>query len=181
MKRNDAKHYLQRPYARIVIPDGEGSYHAEILEFPGCYAQGKSPEDAYKNLEGAAQAWIQACLDKGQPIPEPSSSLGYGGNILLRLPRSIHRQAAKMAERDRSSLNTYLVSAVAAKIGAEDFYCLLAQRLEHQLSMTVADLARAFNIWATGQTSSRAQIRTGGVQIENTATTNDQQSTIALR
>lgn len=87
---NTIKHYLQQPYARIVIPADEGGYHAEILEFPGCYAQGESVEEAYANLEVATAAWVEGCLAKGQSIPEPSSSLGFNGNILLRLPRSVH-------------------------------------------------------------------------------------------
>jgi predicted RNase H-like HicB family nuclease len=132
MKRNNenrAKHYLQQPYARIVIPVENGGYHAEILEFMGCYAQGESPEEAYKNLEEVAETWIEACLDRGQEIPEPSSSLGYAGNVLLRLPRSIHRQASKMAQRDRTSLNQYLLAAVSARVGADELYNVMSRRL----------------------------------------------------
>src|SRR5579872_4515314 len=44
------KHYLQQPYARIVIPVEHGGFHAEILEFPGCYAQGDNLDEAYSNL-----------------------------------------------------------------------------------------------------------------------------------
>lgn len=147
MNSSSAKHYLQRPYARIVIPDEKGGYHAEILEFPGCYAQGGSLEEAYKSLEEAAEAWIEACLDKGQTIPDPSSSLGYGGNVLLRLPRSIHRQAAKMAARDRTSLNQYLLAAVSARVGADDFYDALARQFEQRLVATFTAFTEATYAW----------------------------------
>ena len=143
MNSRNAKHYLQRPYARIVIPGEKGGYHAEILEFPGCYAQGESPEEAYKNLEEAAEAWIEVCLDKGQTIPEPSSSLGYGGNVLLRLPKTIHRQAAKMAARDRTSLNQYLLAAVSARVGADDFYSVLATKFEQRVVAAFAAFTEA--------------------------------------
>jgi antitoxin HicB len=128
-----AKHYLQLPYARILIPV-EGGFHTEILEFPGCYAQGKTPGVAYKNLERAAESWIEACLDKGQQVPEPSGSVDYSGIVSLRLPKSVHRQAAKFAERDRTSLNTFLLSAVSAKVGAEEFCQVMAQRLENHIA-----------------------------------------------
>jgi antitoxin HicB len=108
-----------------VEPKG---FHAQILEFPGCYAQGDTLEEAYSNLQKAAESWIDVALAQGHEIPEPSGNITYSGRIVLRLPRSIHRQAAELARRDETSLNTFLVSAVAAKVGAEDFYNALERR-----------------------------------------------------
>lgn len=133
----NAQDYLRQPYARIVIPVGENSYHAEILEFPGCFAQGDTAEQAYSNLENAAESWIGACLAQGQEVPEPSSNLTYSGRIAFRLPRSIHRKAAQLAGRDATSLNTFLISAVSAKVGVEDFYGYLADSLEQRLARAV--------------------------------------------
>lgn len=127
--------YLQQPYARIVIPVEDGSFHAEILEFPGCYAEGSTLDDAYDNLESAAASWIQAAIEQGQEIPEPSSSMTYSGRIVLRLPRGIHKRAAELAERDQTSLNTFLVSAVSQKVGAEDLYGILTDRLENRMAV----------------------------------------------
>src|SRR6059036_772394 len=87
--------YLKKPYARIVIPVEPKGFHAQILEFPGCYAQGDTLEEAYSNLEKAAESWIDASLAQGHEIPEPSSSTTHSGRIVLRLPRSIHRKAAE--------------------------------------------------------------------------------------
>lgn len=128
--------YLKQPYSRVLIPDAEG-YSSEILEFPGCYAQGKTPEEAFKNLEEAALAWIESSLEQGHEIPPPSFNAGYGGKIALRLPRSIHRLAAQMAERDGVSLNQFLVSAIAARIGAEDLYDRIVRRLDVRIACTV--------------------------------------------
>jgi len=123
--------YLKEPYARVLLPDEEtGTYAAEILEFPGCVAQGDTPEDTYRNLEEAAKGWIQAALDLDQDIPEPSVSQGYGGRVALRLPRSLHRRSAQIAERDGTSLNQFLVSAIAERVGADNLYSRMAQRLE---------------------------------------------------
>lgn len=55
--------YLKQPYSRILIPNDDGSFSAEILEFPGCFAQGDSVTEAIKNIEDSALSWIQACLD----------------------------------------------------------------------------------------------------------------------
>jgi predicted RNase H-like HicB family nuclease len=142
-----AKDYLQEPYARIVIPTEPKGFHAEILEFPGCFAQGKSVQEAYGNLERAAESWIESCIAHGQEIPEPSGNLTFSGKISLRLPRGIHHQAAKMAERERTSLNTYIVSAIAARVGADDLYGLMAKKLEQQIVAAVSSsFSGTFNI-----------------------------------
>jgi len=121
---------LKEPYARILTPDAEsGTYTAEILEFPGCVAQGDTPEEAYANLEAAAEAWIEAVLELGQDIPEPLTSHGYAGKIALRLPRSLHRRASEMAERDGTSLNQFLVAAVAERVGAISLFGRILERL----------------------------------------------------
>lgn len=119
---------LEKPYSRIVIPS-DGGFHAEIMEFPGCFAQGDSPEAAYRNLESSAVAWIESCIELDQTIPEPFSNLGFGGKIALRLPKSLHREASRMAAQDGVSLNQFLVSAIAYRVGAEDCYRVMAERL----------------------------------------------------
>ncbi len=111
--------YLQAPYARVVIPDPEsGTYTARILEFPGCVAQGDSLTEAYERLERAAEDWIRAALDLGQEVPAPAEEQTYSGRILVRLPKSLHRRAAELADRDSTSLNQFIVSALAEKVGA---------------------------------------------------------------
>jgi predicted RNase H-like HicB family nuclease len=127
------KDYLQQPYARIVIPVDQDSYHAEILEFPGCYAQGETPADAYANLENVAESWIETCISEGQDIPTPSQSVTFSGNVSLRLPRSVHRRASMLAERDQTSLNTFLVSAISERVGAEDASQALLRRMAGNL------------------------------------------------
>jgi predicted RNase H-like HicB family nuclease len=125
------KEYLKLPYSRILTPDEEtGTYAAEIREFSGCVAQGDTAEEAYRNLEAAAESWIEVALDMGQEIPEPSSDGGYSGRIALRLPKTLHQIAARMAERDGTSLNQFLVAAIAERVGAGKLYVQLAQTFE---------------------------------------------------
>ena len=52
----------------------------------------------------------------------------------LRLPRSIHKQAARFAKKDDVSLNQFFASAIAARVGAEEFYDHLTKRLEERLT-----------------------------------------------
>ena len=121
--------YRREPYARILIPDELGGYSAEILEFPGCFAQGETADETMQALDRAAESWIKAALDQGQEIPAPFTNQGYSGRVALRLPRSLHRKAVQFAERDGTSLNQFLVSAIAARVGAEEFGDRLATRI----------------------------------------------------
>ncbi len=130
MKTKTPEQYLRQPYSRILIPEEEGGYSAEILEFPGCFSQGDTPQEALSNLEEAAENWIEATLRQGRPIPDPMAHIEYAGKVALRLPRSIHRKAVQMAAQDGVSLNTFLVDAVAQRVGAGDFY----NRLLHQMN-----------------------------------------------
>jgi predicted RNase H-like HicB family nuclease len=141
-RKQDPRDYLRIPYARVLTPDDEtGTYTAEILEFPGCVAQGNTPEEAYEHLESAASGWIEAALNMGQEIPEPSDPYSYSGRIALRLPRGLHRRAAQMAERDGTSLNQFLVAAIAERVGASTLHMQIAQRLEEQVAQVAAKSA----------------------------------------
>jgi len=128
--------FLKEPYARILIPSEGGTYFAELLEFPGCYAEGNTPQDALDNLNEAAIAWIEAATDQGQDIPKPLATYGYSGKISLRIPKSVHKKAARFAQKDDVSLNQFLASAIAARVGAEELYDRLAERLEGRLTAT---------------------------------------------
>ena len=114
-----------------------------MLEFPGCFAEGETAEEAMQALERAAKSWIQAALDQGQEIPPPFMNQGYGGKVALRLPRSFHRKAVQFAERDGTSLNQFLVSAIAARIGAEECCSRLASQLTEMVQKQVAEALRS--------------------------------------
>jgi len=133
-KMKNPEEYLKEPYSRVLIPDEEsGTYTAVILEFPGCIAQGDTPQEAYEHLEDAAKEWIDAALTLKQEIPPPSQSLSYGGKYPLRLPKSLHRQLALIAEREGVSLNQFIVSALSEKVGAFSLYDKLTKKLDQKI------------------------------------------------
>lgn len=109
--------YLRQPYARIVIPESDGTFRGEILEFPGCIATGDTPADALSELEEVASAWLQGALEQNQPIPEPVDNTQFSGRLVLRLPKSLHKKAARIAERDGVSLNQFIVMSLAENVG----------------------------------------------------------------
>lgn len=110
------KEILSKPYARVLVPESDG-FRAEILEFPGCLAEGDSAAEAYEALEAVAESWIEATLESGLAIPEPSENYEFSGKLVLRLPKSMHKKASIAADRDGVSLNQFIVSSIAYQCG----------------------------------------------------------------
>lgn len=135
------KEFLGKPYARILIPNEDGTYTAEMLEFPGCISEGRTPQQAIKNLESAAASWIQINLERERVIPEPCNDYQHSGKVLLRLPRSLHQQAARMAAREDCSLNQFIVAAVAARVGISDFVNRLTEKLSRRIVQIQAKIS----------------------------------------
>jgi predicted RNase H-like HicB family nuclease len=109
--------YLRRPYARIVIPEIDGTYRGEILEFPGCIATGDTPAETLHSLEEVAAEWLAAALAQNQPIPEPAENTEFSGRLVLRMPKSLHKKAAQLTVRDGVSLNQFIVTSLAEQVG----------------------------------------------------------------
>jgi len=110
--------YLKRPYQRILLPAEEGGYTAKIAEFPGCVTEGDTAAQALRRLESAAESWIEAVIDTGQSVPEPMAEQEYSGKLMLRLSRSLHRRAAEIAHAEGVSLNQFIVTTLAERVGA---------------------------------------------------------------
>ena len=139
--------YLKQPYTRIVIPDSEtGTFTAQILEFPGCISEGKTIKEAYERLERIAESWIEAALSLGQTIPTPSIIQGVGGKIVLRLPKSLHRQLIVIAEREGTSLNQFILSSISEKVGAVNSYNQLAEKIENRIQYHLTNFAQTSNL-----------------------------------
>lgn len=139
--------YLKEPYSRIVIPEADGTFSSEILEFPGCYSFGDTEQEALQNLEEAARNWIEACIQQNQNIPEPTGNNEYSGKVALRLPASLHRAAVRMAAREKTTLNQLLVCAVSSYIGATSYHCQLLQQVDDLFSKQAAiELTRSHHV-----------------------------------
>ena len=93
---------LKRAYARVVVPEADGTYTAEILEFPGCVADGQTAAEALSAVEEIAVDWLAATIEQGQNIPEPLDHSRYSGKLVVRECR-----------RDLTSVRQWPLSAMA--------------------------------------------------------------------
>lgn len=104
---------LKKLYGRTILPEPDGTFRAEIIEFPGCIATGDTAAEALAKLEDVAESWLEVVLFKKQPIPEPIENIdGFSGKLVVRLPKSLHKKAAHMAARDGVSLNQFIVAGI---------------------------------------------------------------------
>jgi len=97
--------YLKLPYAIELLPEPEGSYFIRIKELPGCFSEGETPEEAFRNIEEAKRLWLEVAIEEKHPIPEPVQEESFSGKFVVRIPKSLHRRLVEQAEIDNVSLN----------------------------------------------------------------------------
>ena len=57
----------------IETGDDHTAWGAVVPDLPGCHSAGDTLDEAMEAVEEAAAAWIDAALDAGRTVPEPSS------------------------------------------------------------------------------------------------------------
>jgi predicted RNase H-like HicB family nuclease len=130
---------LSKPYARRLVPDETGGYVASIQEFPGCVAEGDTPQEAIQNLDKAAASWVEVALSNGYEIREPVSFYGFSGKIALRIPRGLHKQVAEIAELEDSSINQLLVTAIANYAGNKQAFKECSEVFVSEVRKVISD------------------------------------------
>ncbi|MDQ6672888.1 MAG: toxin-antitoxin system HicB family antitoxin [Chloroflexota bacterium] len=112
--------YMQRPYLMEVVWDDD-YWAATFPELPGLVAAADTWDELERKIRDAKESYFEAALEAGSPIAEPGdSSEPASGRLLLRLPKTLHRQAVRAAARDGVSVNTFLVSAIARELGRRE-------------------------------------------------------------
>lgn len=112
--------YVSRPYHISLVQDGEenaGKWVAAVEELPACTSRGTTPEEALAGVKNAMAGWIADALREGRDIPEPRSATSHSGRLLLRMPRTLHAELTRVAEREGVSLNQFITDALASSIG----------------------------------------------------------------
>ncbi len=105
--------YLELPYHRIIQPDESGCWSAHVLELDGVFSEGDTAAEAAENLNVAMGLWIDHELATGHSIPQPWGA-DRSGDIRLRLPGSLHADAAMRAKVEGVSLNYLIGTALTA-------------------------------------------------------------------
>lgn len=140
MPDRSIQQYLELPYrVEMFYSNEDEAWVARFPELPGCVADGATKSDALALAEEMKALWIETAANSGDPIPEPKPEPTHSGRLVLRLPRSLHEDAASQAAREQVSLNTYLVGLISEGLQrslfktASDFISGMVQRSMSQL------------------------------------------------
>lgn len=110
-------YYMALPYRMEIIPDmEEGGFTAWYPDLPGCMTSSESIEGIIANALDAKKAWIEAALDEGVEIYDPSNESDaseFSGQFKLRMPKSLHRDLSVHAKQEGISMNQYCVYLLA--------------------------------------------------------------------
>lgn len=110
--------YMKLPYRMEVYWD-QDYWAVEFPELPGLVAGSETWEGLEAVVDDAKRTWFESMIEDEKPIPEPRPlDEQFSGKLVTRLPKSLHRRAAWVAEKDGVSLNTFIVSAVSTAVGA---------------------------------------------------------------
>lgn len=92
-----------------------GGISREFPDLPGCFGDGESPEEAFKEAEEALHSWMVTAQEFGDPIPQPKEK--YSGQWRLRIPKSLHAELVYRAKYENVSLNTLVTTILAGYMG----------------------------------------------------------------
>lgn len=97
--------------------DGELLFKATVKELPDVMGLGETCNEAYDMVIDAITALYEASQEDGRYFPAPVRAADeYSGRFTLRMERSLHRAAALLAEREGTSLNSLISSALAVRV-----------------------------------------------------------------
>ena len=110
MVNKSLEYYMNLPYRMEIVEDKEeGGYTLSHPDLRGCVTCGKTIEEGIRLLTDAKRCWLEAALESGIDIPEPSTTEEYSGQFKLRLPKSLHRLLAERSSQEGISMNQYCV------------------------------------------------------------------------
>lgn len=112
--------YLKLPYEITLVRDEDGGkpgWVARVEELPGCTTRARNPQEAAAKVSHLLSDWIAAAIQEGRDVPEPKSGESHSGRLLLRMPRTLHGELTRVAERERVSLNQFITDVLSGAVG----------------------------------------------------------------
>lgn len=105
---------LPRFEIRPLSDEEGGGYLIEFPDFPGCIADGETPEEAISEGRDALNSYRQTLEELGRDAQSPEA---YSGQWRQRVPKSLHASLARRAMQEGVSLNTLVATLLAEGLG----------------------------------------------------------------
>lgn len=143
------EYYMSQNYpveVRAIPEELGGGYSASIPSLGPWtfFAEGDTREEALCRLDETKRDLFADMIANGKEIPDAPSlpeyeSETYSGRILVRVPRSLHRDLAQLAHEEGCSVNTLIVSVLERFSGGKALWSICnrqwqMQQLESQMS-----------------------------------------------
>lgn len=116
----ETEKYLNLPYTFELIKEDDGTYFVKVKELPGCMSNGKTADEAMKNIKDAMEIWLESSLRRGLEIPLPEVMREYSGRFIVRVPASLHKKLVIEAKKEGVSLNQYVVYLLTEKASKKE-------------------------------------------------------------
>lgn len=110
-----AKRELPRFEIKPLLEEDGGGYMIEFPDFPGCIADGATPEEAMREGRDSLQSYIGSLKELGRKVPESGGA--FAGQWRQRVPKSLHAALVRRAANEGVSLNTLVTAMLAEGVG----------------------------------------------------------------
>lgn len=97
-------------YRAVVTYDDEvGILHGEVVDTRDVITfQGTSVPELRQALRESVDEYLKVCTERGRTPDKP-----FSGNVALRLPPSVHRDATAAARSADQSLNAWITETIS--------------------------------------------------------------------
>jgi len=120
--KRDLQYFMNLKYDIQLssIPEEKGGGYEASIPVLGKYTfigDGATTEEALADLEQTKKETFSSLLKEGVEIPEPKGKLeDYGGKILVRLPKFLHKALVEQAGENGISLNQHISALLSAGV-----------------------------------------------------------------
>lgn len=90
-------------------PEDQG-FVATCPSFPGLSTFGETRDEVMEKAQTALELFIEDYEKTEEGLPEPKQKEEYSGQTRVRMPKYLHRELSREADRQDVSLNTLIVS-----------------------------------------------------------------------
>ena len=112
-------------YEIRVIPktdaDGDIYWTAYFPDVDGCVGGGETAEEAITEAQENLEIFLKFLTDNDEDVPPEYIEPKYSGKLPFRTTKTNHRKLAELAEKEDTSINTLLNSAVDQFLGLKQY------------------------------------------------------------
>lgn len=105
---------------RLEWSEEDEGYIATCPEFPGLSAFGETVEEAVQEAKTAVDLFIEDYNEADESLPEPEQVPEASGQTRVRMPKALHQDLKREAERQNTSLNSLIISYLQRSLGRDE-------------------------------------------------------------